>query len=206
MLYLLSYVAGEKLITHNDQEIVKVGFSDTWNTRLQAYKSKLPLPVRVYGTTDGTYTEEQEIHRSLTPHRASGEWYYYTEDLMGSLSSIFPIEPYEVTRRRQGKGTGHGAQKAQQPKSPSRFVSEALVKTLRSLPDYEWYSVKTDIHTIFVSNFEGTDPPSYTVINAKIAEAFSKKTGPIWRTIIEVKLVKERQKGRGVCLKKSLES
>lgn len=89
MLYVLSYVAGDKLITHNDQEIVKVGFTDNWDTRQNSYRYALPLPVKVFAKVDGSRDDEQRFHSFLSPHKASGEWYYKTKQFKNDLSFLF---------------------------------------------------------------------------------------------------------------------
>ena len=139
MLYVLSYVQGESLIQHNDQEIIKVGFSSSWTTRLQAYKTGLPLPVRVFGTTDGDRDDESKLHRSLSAHRASGEWYYYTDELISALGETFVLEPYEVHRRRKDIGTGW---KPKPNKSVKITVPDRFVKWLDDMKPGEVYDLK----------------------------------------------------------------
>ena len=145
MLYTLSYVQGESLIQHNDQEIIKVGFSSSWDRRLQDYKSKLPLPVRVFGVTEGTRDDERELHLALTSYRASGEWYYYTEDLMDTLQDTFRIEPYEVARSRKKIGT---AIKATKPSGPRKARKNSTVDQF-----IHWIDFMKPGETYFLADF-----------------------------------------------------
>lgn len=118
MLYVLSYVAGEKLITHNDQEIVKVGFTDNWNNRISQYRGCYHLPsigyvnadkpLSVFSKVQGTMEQETLIHQCLKSHRAFDghicEWYNLTDKLKQEVEYLFRT-PIDWTSREYQNDT-----------------------------------------------------------------------------------------------------
>lgn len=127
MLYLLSYVAGDELITYENKQIIKLGYSSDFESRLKRYRNSLPLPIRVFSTADGEMSIEQKLHESLEDHRADGEWYYYTPSFLEELSFVFDLNPYDVERKKKSFRTDAPTPEEKRMRFenslPGRFIS-----------------------------------------------------------------------------------
>ena len=218
MLYALTYVEGNEYLRMNGKEVVKVGYSDNWKKRIEDYgvgyhcpkngyiKKSMEKELKLFATIFDDYANrgaETIIHRALRKHSVwdtqKCEWYVVSEEFKEDLSLLF----HKDIRWDYKPLKDDDEMQKEVPKNPARFVSEAVVKTLRSLDEDKWYSVKDEVHSIFLDQYEGDTPPPYQIINARLREAFSDEAGPIWRTALEVNLQKEKQKGRGVCIKRA---
>lgn len=65
------------------EQFLKVGFAQSFETRLQAIRAAIPFPVEVLRIREGTLEEEQEFHQEHKDYLVGyggREWYHDTPE------------------------------------------------------------------------------------------------------------------------------
>lgn len=91
---LKSYVPKKQRDTSGDMVyfiecdgLVKIGVSDDPYTRLKELSTGSSSPLRLLGCIPGGFKREKELHRKFANQRATGEWFYLSnEDIEGVLN------------------------------------------------------------------------------------------------------------------------
>ena len=101
MLYALTYIQDDSYYKVDGRPVIKVGFTDDFQQRINSHKYGYPLgdaadegktwyPIKVFATTDGGFEVEQYLHRILQPYRAfRREWYWDMPETRGKLEFLF---------------------------------------------------------------------------------------------------------------------
>lgn len=218
MLYALTYVEGNQYLRMNGKEVVKVGYSDNWKKRIEDYgigyqcpkngyiKKSIQKELKLFAAIFDDYANrgaETIIHRALRRHRAWDtqlcEWYVVSEEFKEDLSLLFHKD---ISWDYKPLKDDDEMQK-EVPKSPARFVSEAMVKAIRSMPvDKDWL-ISGDYYQEFLKHYEGDNPPDAIKLRDRLTIQFSKQDGPVWRTIVDEGVERRKVKGsRGFALHK----
>lgn len=67
---------------------VKIGFSHDVEKRLKGLKTACPSPPVLLGVIDGNRNTEAKIHAKLARHRATGEWFYYCDEVRFQIEAL----------------------------------------------------------------------------------------------------------------------
>lgn len=76
-IYFLAYV-----------DVVKIGFTNSLNSRISSIRMMSPVPLALLGAIPGDRHKEQEIHQRFAHLRRHGEWFSLTDDLKRYLDRI----------------------------------------------------------------------------------------------------------------------
>lgn len=79
---------------------IKIGFSESdIGSRIKTLQTGCPYEIELIHARPGDIKDEKEIHRKLSTHRASGEWFHMTTDSLGHFGLKYdqpPIDPLSV--------------------------------------------------------------------------------------------------------------
>jgi len=68
-------------------EFVKIGFSDDVLKRISQIQTSSPYKIEVMSVIHGDYDKEKELHKLFKQYRASGEWFYLSEEILDYIKS-----------------------------------------------------------------------------------------------------------------------
>lgn len=67
---------------------IKIGFSGSIRSRLDAFATSCPFPLRVLGLVPGAMTLEASLHEEFRHTRIRGEWFHPTPDLLARIAAL----------------------------------------------------------------------------------------------------------------------
>jgi len=78
MLYFCTYMHDKNTFMHYEGvELVKFGYTNNLQQRINTYRSTLPLDFVLLATCNGEFDDERNLLRLMNKERHSGEWFYY---------------------------------------------------------------------------------------------------------------------------------
>lgn len=122
-------------------DMIKIGYALDLAKRFTAMMTSSPAALSLLGTLPGGPREEMELHERLAAHRAHGEWFHKTPEVMAVVATATPSIGQEwLNQTAKLRGAGLQAYlaklKAGEVMRPGRGPSKK--PRVKAPPRYDW--------------------------------------------------------------------